>query len=52
VIGLIIAVIIGILLIGLVLKLLKLAIVIVLAVGAVMLAQKYFGKNGNGKRIR
>jgi hypothetical protein len=52
VIGLIIAVIIGILLIGLVFKLLKLAIVIALAVGAVMLAQKYFGKNGNGKRIR
>jgi hypothetical protein len=52
VIGLIIAVIIGILLIGLVFKLLKLAIVIALAVGAVMLAQKYFGKTGNDKRIR
>jgi hypothetical protein len=52
VIGLIIAVIIGILLIGLVLKLLKLAIVIVLSFGAVMLDKKYFGKNGNGKRIR
>jgi hypothetical protein len=47
-IGLVIAVIVGILLIGLVFKLLKLAIVIALAVGAVMLAQKYFGQ----KRIK
>ena len=42
-IGIIIAVIIGIILIGIVLKLLKIAIIVALAVGAVMLAQNYFG---------
>jgi hypothetical protein len=42
-IGLIIAVVIGILLIGLVLKLLKLAIIVALGVGIVMLAQAKFG---------
>ena len=42
-IGLILAVIIGILVIGLVLKLLKVAIIIALAVGIVMLAQNKFG---------
>ena len=47
-IGLIIAVIVGILLIGLVFKLLKLAIVVALVVGGLMLAQKHFGQ----KRIR
>ena len=43
-IGLIIAVIIGILLIGLALKLLKAAIIIALVVGGLMLAQKHFGQ--------
>jgi hypothetical protein len=43
VIGIIIAVIIGILLIGLVLKLLKVAIVVALIVGGLMLVQNKFG---------
>ena len=43
-IGVIIAVIIGILLIGLVLKIVKIAIILALAVGVVMLAQKHFGQ--------
>jgi hypothetical protein len=43
-IGIIIAVVIGILLIGLVFKILKIAIVLALAVGVVMLAQNYFGQ--------
>jgi hypothetical protein len=47
-IGIIIAVVICILLIGLVFKLLKLAILVALAVGAVMLAQRHFGQ----KRIK
>jgi hypothetical protein len=47
-IGLIIAVIIGILLIGLVLKLIKFAIIIALVVGGLMLAQNKFGN----KRIK
>ena len=47
-IGIIIAVIIGILLIGLVLKLLKVAIIVALCVGAVMFAQNKFGT----KRIK
>jgi hypothetical protein len=47
-IGLIIAVIIGILLIGVVLKIIKLAIIIALVVGGAMLLQKHFGQ----KRIR
>ena len=47
-IGLIIAVIIGILLIGLVLKLLKFAIIVALVVGGLMLAQNHFGQ----KRIK
>jgi len=42
-IGIIIAVIVGIILIGIVLKLLKVAIIIALAVGIVMLAQNKFG---------
>jgi hypothetical protein len=44
VIGLIVAVIVGILLIGLVLKLLKIAIIVALVVGGLMLAQKHFGQ--------
>ncbi|WP_308516647.1 hypothetical protein [Sphingomonas flavescens] len=47
-IGLIIAVIIGILLIGIVLKIVKLAIILALGVGIVMFAQNKFGQ----KRIR
>ena len=47
-IGLIVAVIVGILLIGLLLKIIKIAIILALAVGLVMLAQNKFG----GKRIR
>ena len=47
-IGLIVAVIVGILLIGLVLKLLKIAIIVALVVGGLMLAQKHFGQ----KRIK
>jgi hypothetical protein len=43
VIGLIIAVIIGILLIGVVLKILKIAIILAVCVGIVMLAQNAFG---------
>jgi hypothetical protein len=43
VIGVIIAVIIGILLIGLVLKIIKIAIIFALGVGIVMLAQNKFG---------
>ena len=47
-IGIIIAVIIGILLIGVVLKLLKFAIIVALVVGGLMLAQNKFGQ----KRIK
>ena len=42
-IGIIIAVVIGILLIGLVLKIIKIAIIVALGVGIVMLAQAKFG---------
>jgi len=42
-IGIIVAVIIGILLIGLVFKLIKVAIILALAAGIVMLAQTMFG---------
>ncbi len=42
-IGLIIAIIVGILLIGLVLKILKIAIILAVAVGIVMFAQGKFG---------
>ena len=47
-IGIIIAVVIGIILLGLVFKILKLAIIVALAVGLVMLAQNRFGT----KRIK
>jgi hypothetical protein len=47
-IGVIIAIILGILLIGIVLKIVKIAIIIALAVGIVMFAQNKFGT----KRIR
>ncbi|MGZ2411488.1 hypothetical protein ACUXST_000885 [Sphingomonas sp. F9_3S_D5_B_2] len=47
-IGLIIAVVIGILLVGLLLKIIKIAIIVALCVGVVMFAQNKFGT----KRIR
>ena len=49
-IGLILAVIIGILLIGVVLKIIKLAIILALAVGIVMFAQNKLG--GGTKRLK
>ena len=42
-IGLVIAVVVGILLIGLVLKIIKIAVLVALGVGIVMLAQNKFG---------
>ena len=51
-IGLIIAVIIGILLICVVLKILKLAIIVALVVGGLMLAQNKFGRNNDSGRIK
>ena len=42
-IGIILAVIVGILVIGLVLKIVKIAVILALAVGIVMLAQNKFG---------
>ena len=47
-VGIIIAVIVGILLLGVVLKLLKFAIIVALVVGGLMLAQNKFGQ----KRIK
>ena len=47
-IGLIIAVVVGILLVGLLLKVIKIAIILALAVGIVMFAQNKLGR----KRIR
>jgi hypothetical protein len=47
-IGIIIAVVIGILLIGLVLKIIKIAVILAIGVGIVMLAQNKFGT----KRIK
>jgi hypothetical protein len=51
-IGLIVAVIIGIILIGIVLKILKIAIILVLGVGIVMLAQNKFGQNADSGRLK
>ena len=51
-IGLIVAVVIGILLIGLVLKVLKIAIIVALCVAAVMFAQKKLGGGSNDRRIK
>jgi hypothetical protein len=48
IVGIVIAVIVGILLIGVVLKILKIAIILALVVGVVMLAQNKFGT----KRIK
>jgi hypothetical protein len=52
VIGVIIAIVIGILLIGVVLKILKIAIIIALAVGIVMFAQNKLGRNNDRGRIK
>ena len=51
-IGIVIAVIIAILLIGLVLKLAKVAIILALCVGAVMLAQNKLGSTKDSGRIK
>ena len=51
-IGLVIAVIIGILLIGLVLKLLKIAIIVAVCVGIVMFAQNKLGQNRVSGRLK
>ena len=51
-IGLIVAIVLGILLIGLVLKIIKIAIILALCVGIVMLAQNKFGRNDGTGRIR
>ena len=50
-IGAIIAVVIGILLLGIVFKLVKLAIIAALVVGAFVLLQSKFGRNGDSGRI-
>ena len=51
-IGFIIAVIIGILLIGIVLKIVKLAIILALGVGIYMFAQNKFGRNRDSGRLK
>jgi len=51
-IGIILAVVIGILLLGLVLKLLWIAIVIAAAVGLVMFAQNKLGKSHDSGRLK
>jgi len=51
-IGLIIAVILGILLIGVILKILKIAIILAVCVGIVMLAQDKFGRNRDSGRLK
>jgi len=50
--GLIIAVILGILLIGLVLKLLKFAIIVALVVGGFMVLQNKLGQNRDSGRLK
>jgi hypothetical protein len=50
--GLIIAVILGILLIGVLLKIAKVAIILALCVGIVMFAQKKFGLNSDSGRLK
>jgi hypothetical protein len=51
-IGLIVAVIIGILLFGVILHILKLAIILALCVGIVMFAQNKLGRNDGPGRIK
>ena len=50
--GLIIAVILGILLIGVLLKIAKVAIILALCVGIVMFAQNKFGRNSDSGRLK
>lgn len=51
-IGIIVAVIIGILLIGVVLKIIKLAIILALCVGIYMFAQNKFGSKRDPRRLK
>jgi hypothetical protein len=51
-IGLILAVVIGILLIGLLLKIIKVAIILAICVGIVMYAQNKLGRKNDQGRIR
>ena len=51
-IGLIVAVVIGILLIGLLLKIIKVAVILAICVGIVMFAQNKLGRNNDQGRIR
>ncbi|GAA3889128.1 hypothetical protein GCM10022276_05300 [Sphingomonas limnosediminicola] len=51
-IGVIIAIVIGILLLGIVLKILKIAIIVALCVGIFMLAQNKLGRNNDQGRIK
>ena len=51
-IGLVVAVIVGILLIGIVLKLIKFAIIVALCVGIYMVAQNKFGRKDDSGRIK
>ena len=51
-IGLIVAVILGILLIGVVLKILKIAIILAICVGIVMFAQNKLGQKSDSGRLK
>ena len=51
-IGLIITVIVAIIVIGIVLKLLKVAIILALAIGIVMFAQNKLGRNNDSGRLK
>lgn len=51
-IGIIIAVVLGILLIGLLFKLLKIAVILALCVGIVMFAQNKLGQNRDSGRLK
>jgi hypothetical protein len=51
-IGLIVVVVLGILLLGVVLKIIKIAIILALCVGIVMFAQKKLGSNNGRGRIK
>jgi hypothetical protein len=51
-VGIIIAVIVGILLLGVLFKLLKIAIILALIVGGVMFVQNKLGRNRDSGRIR
>jgi hypothetical protein len=51
-IGLVIAIVLGILLIGIVLKVIKIAIILALVIGGVMLVQNKLGRNNDRGRIK